>query len=63
MKILQKHVWEEDQLDRLVDFTTCPIDPAPFQLVEGTSLMKVSHSYLFIILNLRLTFFFQTIGT
>uniref|UniRef100_A0A3B3E330 Chloride channel, voltage-sensitive 2a n=1 Tax=Oryzias melastigma TaxID=30732 RepID=A0A3B3E330_ORYME len=32
--------WEEQQLDELVDFKNCKIDPAPFQLVEQTSLHK-----------------------
>ncbi|XP_038129037.1 chloride channel protein 2-like isoform X2 [Cyprinodon tularosa] len=32
--------WEEKQLDEQVDFSTCKIDPAPFQLVERTSLHK-----------------------
>ncbi|XP_072311872.1 chloride channel protein 2c isoform X2 [Eucyclogobius newberryi] len=32
--------WEEMQLDEQVDFTNCKIDPAPFQLVERTSLHK-----------------------
>lgn len=29
------------KLDNIVDFTNCPIDPAPFQLMEGSSLLKV----------------------
>lgn len=33
--------WEEMQLDEQVDFDNCKIDPAPFQLVERTSLHKV----------------------
>lgn len=33
--------WEEEQMSLPVDFTTCHIDPAPFQLVERTSLLKV----------------------
>lgn len=33
--------WEEQQLDEQVDFKNCKIDPAPFQLVEQTSLHKV----------------------
>ncbi|NXE76159.1 CLCN2 protein, partial [Cochlearius cochlearius] len=33
--------WEEQQLDELVDFSSAKIDPAPFQLVEHTSLHKV----------------------
>uniref|UniRef100_A0A4W5QSG8 Chloride channel protein 2 n=1 Tax=Hucho hucho TaxID=62062 RepID=A0A4W5QSG8_9TELE len=32
--------WEEQQLDEPVDFNNCKIDPAPFQLVERTSLHK-----------------------
>ncbi|XP_052660673.1 chloride channel protein 2 isoform X2 [Harpia harpyja] len=32
--------WEEQQLDQLVDFSSAKIDPAPFQLVEHTSLHK-----------------------
>uniref|UniRef100_A0A4W5RGX5 Chloride voltage-gated channel 2 n=1 Tax=Hucho hucho TaxID=62062 RepID=A0A4W5RGX5_9TELE len=35
--------WEEQQLDEPVDFNNCKIDPAPFQLVERTSLHKVCH--------------------
>ncbi|CAG2115079.1 unnamed protein product, partial [Medioppia subpectinata] len=49
-----KHVWEENQLEKLVDFTACPIDPAPFQLVEGTSLMKAHN--MFSLLGLQLAF-------
>ncbi|XP_035225606.1 chloride channel protein 2-like [Stegodyphus dumicola] len=43
--------WEEEQLNIPVDFSKCHIDPAPFQLVERTSLMKV-HS-LFSMLGLN----------
>ncbi|XP_051963636.1 chloride channel protein 2-like [Xyrauchen texanus] len=32
--------WEEQQLDEQVNFNNCKIDPAPFQLVEHTSLHK-----------------------
>lgn len=39
---LQIAEWEEQQLDEQVDFKNCKIDPAPFQLVEQTSLHKVS---------------------
>lgn len=39
---LQISEWEEQQLDEQVDFKNCKIDPAPFQLVEQTSLHKVS---------------------
>uniref|UniRef100_A0A8D1C8P4 Chloride voltage-gated channel 2 n=1 Tax=Sus scrofa TaxID=9823 RepID=A0A8D1C8P4_PIG len=33
--------WEEQQLDEPVNFSDCKIDPAPFQLVERTSLHKL----------------------
>lgn len=33
--------WEEDEMRMHVDFTACHVDPAPFQLVERTSLLKV----------------------
>lgn len=38
---LQIAEWEEMQLDEQVNFSNCKIDPAPFQLVERTSLHKV----------------------
>lgn len=42
--------WELELLMEQVDFTECQIDPAPFQLVEKTSLYKVHK--LFCLLNL-----------
>jgi len=33
--------WEEEEMRMHVDFTACHVDPAPFQLVERTSLLKV----------------------
>lgn len=41
MVFLQIAEWEEMQLDEQVNFNNCKIDPAPFQLVERTSLHKV----------------------
>uniref|UniRef100_A0A3B3SWU0 Chloride voltage-gated channel 2 n=1 Tax=Paramormyrops kingsleyae TaxID=1676925 RepID=A0A3B3SWU0_9TELE len=38
--LLQITEWEEQQLDERVNFNNCKIDPAPFQLVERTSLHK-----------------------
>uniref|UniRef100_A0AAY4E0E2 Chloride channel protein n=1 Tax=Denticeps clupeoides TaxID=299321 RepID=A0AAY4E0E2_9TELE len=38
--VLQIAEWEEQQLDEQVNFNNCKIDPAPFQLVERTSLHK-----------------------
>lgn len=43
--------WEEEQLNMVTDFNQCTIDPAPFQLVERTTLYKV-HS-LFSMLGLN----------
>ncbi|KAK2846857.1 hypothetical protein Q5P01_009856 [Channa striata] len=40
MTIREIAEWEEKQLDEQVNFTNCKIDPAPFQLVERTSLHK-----------------------
>lgn len=37
----QQRKWEEDELEKKVEFLNCPIDPAPFQLVERTTLLKV----------------------
>ena len=39
--------WEAEQLSCKLDFDECQVDPAPFQLVEKTSLYKVSISYLY----------------
>ncbi|XP_068562241.1 chloride channel protein 2-like isoform X1 [Cebidichthys violaceus] len=41
MTIREIAEWEEQQLDEQVNFNNCKIDPAPFQLVERTSLHKV----------------------
>uniref|UniRef100_A0A671S545 Chloride channel protein 2-like n=1 Tax=Sinocyclocheilus anshuiensis TaxID=1608454 RepID=A0A671S545_9TELE len=51
--VLQKFTieeWEEQQMDEQVNFNSCKIDPAPFQLVERTSLHK-THT-MFSVLNL-----------
>jgi chloride channel 2 len=37
----EKEAWEEKEMLKKVDFNQCLIDPAPFQLVERTSLLKV----------------------
>jgi chloride channel 2 len=33
--------WEESEMQKPIDFKKCHVDPAPFQLVEHTSLLKV----------------------
>ncbi|KAI1883078.1 hypothetical protein AGOR_G00241540 [Albula goreensis] len=40
MTIAEIAEWEEQQLSEPVNFNNCKIDPAPFQLVERTSLHK-----------------------
>ncbi|GAB6018690.1 hypothetical protein CHUAL_000366 [Chamberlinius hualienensis] len=47
----EQKAWEEEQLELVANFNRCRIDPAPFQLVERTSLLKV-HS-LFSMLGLN----------
>lgn len=51
----EQRAWEEEQLNCTIDLTQCHIDPAPFQLVGHTSLLKVhtlfsmlqlSHTYV-----------------
>jgi len=37
--------WEDLQMQQVVDFSICQIDPAPFQLVEKTSLLKVHNLF------------------
>ncbi|XP_071538119.1 chloride channel protein 2-like isoform X3 [Panulirus ornatus] len=37
----ERAVWEMMELSKEVDFSKCHIDPAPFQLVERTSLLRV----------------------
>ncbi|XP_031572217.1 chloride channel protein 2-like [Actinia tenebrosa] len=46
----QQAQWEREILQMPIDFNSCKIDPAPFQLVERTSLLKVHK--LFALLNL-----------
>ncbi|XP_060599935.1 chloride channel protein 2-like isoform X1 [Ruditapes philippinarum] len=46
-----QEAWEQNQLMKIIDWEGCQIDPAPFQLVERTSLHKV-HS-LFSLLGLN----------
>ncbi|XP_011297399.1 chloride channel protein 2 isoform X2 [Fopius arisanus] len=41
MSAEDQKIWEESEMAREVDFSRCHIDPAPFQLVERTSLLKV----------------------
>lgn len=51
LSVDKQEAWEQDQLAKEIDWEGCQIDPAPFQLVERTSLHKV-HS-LFSLLGLN----------
>lgn len=41
MTVEERKIWEEQQLQQPIDLSNCHVDPAPFQLVERTSLIKV----------------------
>lgn len=41
MSIFEQKEWQETELAQPVNFSLCNVDPAPFQLVERTSLLKV----------------------
>ncbi|EFO19065.2 CBS domain-containing protein [Loa loa] len=47
----ERQIWERQQLSKEIDYSYTTIDPAPFQLVEDTSLYKV-HS-IFSLLGIR----------
>lgn len=50
----ERKAWEEYQLQQPIDLSECHVDPAPFQLVERTCLIKV-HS-MFSMMGLDLTY-------
>lgn len=37
----EKEKWENNEMLKIVDFKFCTVDPAPFQLVERTPILKV----------------------
>ena len=41
MSLEEQKEWEESEMEKAVRFEDCHIDPAPFHLVEKTSLLKV----------------------
>ena len=43
MTLEEQQEWEEREMANQVDFLNCHIDPAPFQLVEKSSLLKVRY--------------------
>lgn len=42
MSLQEQKQWQDTELAEKVDFTSCNVDPAPFSLIERTSLLKVS---------------------
>ena len=64
MTFEEQQEWEEEEMGSHVEFDGIHIDPAPFQLVEKTSLLKVhslfsmlgvNHAYVTTIGNRKLT--------
>ncbi|XP_066974020.1 chloride channel protein 2-like isoform X2 [Macrobrachium rosenbergii] len=51
MTLEEQRKWEEEELSKEIDFSKCHIDPAPFQLVERTSLAKVHSIFAMLRLN------------
>ena len=45
MSLDEQQEWEEEEMLRPAGFDSCHIDPAPFQLVEKTSLLKVHNLF------------------
>lgn len=41
MTVDEQRDWEDEEMEKEVDFANVHVDPAPFQLVEKTSLLKV----------------------
>ena len=41
MSLEEQREWERQEMEKMVNFTDIHIDPAPFQLVEKSSLLKV----------------------
>lgn len=42
---MQIKAWEEEELDKAIDMEQIRVDPSPFQLVERTSLHKVTAGF------------------
>ena len=42
LSLEEQRVWEEQEMEKPVNFAELHIDPAPFQLVEKSNLLKVS---------------------
>ena len=42
LTVEEQREWEAQEMEQPVNFATVRIDPAPFQLVEKTSILKVT---------------------
>ncbi|KAJ8949182.1 hypothetical protein NQ318_021675 [Aromia moschata] len=51
LPVKDQMAWEDEQMKHEVDFATVRIDPAPFQLVERTSLLKVHTIFSMLAIN------------
>ena len=60
----EQREWEKQEMEKPVDFSELHIDPAPFQLVEKSSLLKVAALYFHLLyFCFRCTAYFQCLGS
>ena len=52
----EQREWEKQEMEKPVDFSELHIDPAPFQLVEKSSLLKVGIWFLCFCLHFKIAF-------
>ncbi|KXJ80430.1 hypothetical protein RP20_CCG025170 [Aedes albopictus] len=52
MSIEEQKIWERKEMAKPIDIDNLPIDPAPFQLVEHTSILKVHSLFAMASINL-----------
>ncbi|XP_062540318.1 chloride channel protein 2-like [Armigeres subalbatus] len=52
MSIEEQKTWEREEMAKPIDIDNIPIDPAPFQLVERTSMLKVHSLFAMASINL-----------
>ncbi|XP_021693329.1 chloride channel protein 2 [Aedes aegypti] len=52
MSIEEQKIWEQNEMAKSIDIDNLPIDPAPFQLVERTTILKVHSLFAMASINL-----------
>ena len=52
---MQIKAWEEEELEKEIDMEQIRVDPSPFQLVERTSLHKVTPAHSSVFLQIKQT--------